>query len=151
MIRDADGSTLAFQRYVPCRGGRGLSLDAMSRDGRGPNGLNERMIVDVVAWARARGVDLVSLNFAFFRAWLDDDAALSRLQAMEAWLVRRFNPYFQIESLLTFNAKFAPRWVPRYLVYRSVGELASVGVAAMSAEALLPFDRRVDVADPLAA
>ena len=149
---EPDGTPLAFQRYVPCRAGRGLSLDAMRREKRGPNGVNERMIADVVLWARDHDIDQVSLNFAFFRAWLDTGAELSRFQSLEAWIVRRFNPYFQIESLLTFNAKFEPRWVPRYLVYRSIAELGSVAVAAMSAEAFLPFDRRREVApEPIAA
>jgi lysyl-tRNA synthetase class 2 len=123
-------------------GGRGLSLDAMRRERTGPNGVNERMIADVVAWSKENGVEQVSLNFAFFRAFLDDGAQLTGLQSLEAWFVKRANPYFQIETLLRFNAKFDPTWRPRYLVYRSVGELASVGVAALSAESFLPFDRR---------
>jgi lysyl-tRNA synthetase, class II len=142
VTRDDAGIPVAFQRYVPCMGGRGLSLDAMRRDRTGPNGVNERMIADVVAWAKQHGVEQVSLNFAFFRAFLDEGARLKGLQTLEAWFVKRANPYFQIESLLRFNAKFDPTWRPRYLVYRSVGELASVGVAALSAESFLPFDRR---------
>ena len=142
IAREPGGAPLAFQRYVPCRAGRGLSLDAMRRERHGPNGLNERLIADVVLWAREHGIEEVSLNFAFFRSWLDGDAGLSRLQTLETWLVRRLNPYFQIESLLTFNSKFLPRWVPRHLVYRSVAQLGSVALAAMSAEAFLPFDRR---------
>ena len=141
ITREPDSTPLAFQRYVPCRGGLGLSLDAMRREKRGPNGVNERMIVDVLAWARGQGVEVLSLNFAFFRAWLDEGAELSKLQGLEAWFVRRANPYFQIESLLRFNAKFHPRWVARHLAYRSIGELAPVGLAAMSAEAFLPFAR----------
>jgi lysyl-tRNA synthetase class 2 len=142
VTRDEAGVPVALQRYVPCMGGRGLSLDAMRRERTGPNGVNERMIADVVAWAKDNGVEQVSLNFAFFRAFLDDGAQLTGLQTLEAWFVKRANPYFQIESLLRFNAKFDPTWRPRYLVYRSVGELASVSVAALSAESFLPFDRR---------
>ena len=151
IVREPDGTPLAFQRYVPCRDGRGLSLDAMRREKRGPNGVNERMIVDMVQWAAAHGIDEVSLNFAFFRAWLAGDTTLSALQRAESWLVRRFNPYFQIESLLMFNAKFHPRWVPRHLAYRLLGDLPVVSLAAMSAEALLPFDRRREAPAAVAA
>jgi lysyl-tRNA synthetase class 2 len=141
VCRDQSGAPIAFQRYVPCRAGRGLSLDAMRRDAIGPNGVNERMIVDAVEWARAHDVEEVSLNFAAFKGIIEEGACLSRVQAAEAWVIKRLNPYFQIESLLNFNAKFHPRWVPRYLVYRSTGDLAAVSIAALSAEAFLPFDR----------
>jgi len=56
--------------------------------------------------------------------------------------LRRLSGVFQIESLLVFNAKFHPRWVPRYLVYDSVADIVPVAVAALSAEAFLPLDRR---------
>ncbi len=141
VCRDASGAPIAFQRYVPCRGGRGLSLDAMRRDTVGPNGVNERMIVDAVGWARENGVEEVSLNFAAFKGIIEEGAELSRFQAAEAWVIKKLNPYFQIESLYYFNAKFHPRWIPRYLVYRSAGDLAPVAIAALSAEAFLPFDR----------
>jgi lysyl-tRNA synthetase class 2 len=141
VCRDESGAPIAFQRYVPCRAGRGLSLDAMRRDAVGPNGVNERMIVEAVEWARDHGVEEVSLNFAAFKGIIEEGADLSPMQAAQAWVIKRLNPYFQIESLMHFNAKFHPRWVPRYLVYRSAGDLAAVGIAALSAEAFLPFDR----------
>ena len=141
IARDADGAPFAFQRYVPCRRGGGLSLDAMRRDRVGPNGVNERLIVDVIEWAGDHGIAEVSLNFAFGRALLDDDAHVAGARRAQVWALRRLSPWFQIESLLRFNAKFAPRWVPRYLVYRSLADLPVVAAAAASAEGFLPFDR----------
>ena len=43
------------------------------------------------------------------------------------------------DLLLRFNAKFSPRWQPRYLLYerRSLG-FARAGLAAMTAEGQLP-------------
>jgi lysyl-tRNA synthetase class 2 len=141
VARDAAGAPFAFQRYIPCRAGHALSLDAMRRDSVGVNGVNERMIVETVHWAAAHGVEEVSLNFAVARELLCEDAQLSTAEAAEAWALRRLSPYFQIESLLSFNAKFQPRWVPRSLLFRSLGELVPVAVAALSAEAFLPLDR----------
>jgi lysyl-tRNA synthetase class 2 len=141
VARDPSGAPIAFQRYAPCRAGLGLSLDAMRRDAVGPNGVNERLIVATIEWARERGIEEVSLNFAAFKGLIEEGADLGPLQSAQAWVIRRLNPYFQIESLYTFNAKFRPRWVPRYLVYRNVGDLGPVAVAALSAEAFLPFDR----------
>lgn len=145
VARDESGTAIAFQRYVPCKNGRGLSIDAMRRDPVGPNGVNERMIVDVVAWAKDHGISEVSLNFAVFKGLIEEGADLKFVAAAEAWLVRRLNPYFQIESLLTFSAKFGPRWVPRYLVYRGAGNLVTAGIAAASAEGFMPFARKTPV------
>ncbi len=141
VCRDAEGTPIAFQRYVACKAGSGLSLDAMRRDAVGPNGVNERLIVETVMWAGEHGIREVSLNFAAFRGLIEEDADLGPLESAQAWLIKRLNPYFQIQSLLTFNAKFNPRWVPRYLVYRSLRDLPPVAVAALSAESFLPFDR----------
>jgi lysyl-tRNA synthetase, class II len=141
VCRDDKGTPIAFQRYVPCKGGSGLSLDTMRRDAVGPNGVNERLIVEIVMWARERHIGEVSLNFAAFKGLIEEDADLGPLEGAQAWIIKRLNPYFQIQSLLTFNAKFDPRWVPRFLVYRSIGDLAPVAVAALSAESFLPFDR----------
>jgi lysyl-tRNA synthetase class 2 len=142
LIADIDGVPVAFHRYVPCRGGDGLSLDAMRRlnhrDGVPlVNGINERLIVDAIEWSADHGVAELSLNFAVFRSVLaaTDPSTLERGQA---WFLKRLDRYFQIESLLTFNAKFQPRWVSRYIVYRSVPDLAAVAAAALAAEGYLP-------------
>lgn len=145
VARDETGAPFAFQRYIPCKAGHALSLDAMRRDRVGVNGVNERLIVETIQWAQRNGVDEVSLNFAVAREILTEGAELTTREAAEAWVLRRLNPYFQIESLLSFNAKFHPRWVPRYLVYRSITDLVPVAVAALSAEAFLPLDRHREV------
>ena len=136
------GTPVAFQRYVPCRGGTGLSLDAMRRldqvDGEPlVNGINERLIVEAIGWGRCHDVDELSLNFAVFRSVLaaTDPTTLKRGQA---WFLKRLDRYFQIESLLTFNTKFHPRWVSRFVVFRSVSDVAAVAAAAMAAEGYLP-------------
>jgi len=141
---DATGAEIAFQRYVPCAGGRALSLDVMRRRPDAPNGVHEHLIVATVAWAREHGAREVSLNFAAFRVLFEEGAELASAQRVEAWLARRLEGRFgiQMDSLRRFNAKFRPRWVPRYFLFRAPGDLPAVGLAVMSAEAYLPFDRR---------
>jgi lysyl-tRNA synthetase class 2 len=143
VCRDRTGEPVAFQRYVPCRQEHALSLDAMRRLPRAPGGVHERMIVEVVSWANAHGATDVSLNFAAFRSLFEEDAELEPGQAVEAWLMRRMEGRFgiQMDSLRRFNAKFGPRWVPRYLIYTSPAHLPAIGLAALSAEGFLPFDR----------
>ncbi|MFC5748242.1 phosphatidylglycerol lysyltransferase domain-containing protein [Actinomadura rugatobispora] len=142
VCRDATSRPVAFQRYVPCRRGTMLSLDAMRRLPAAPNGVNERMIIDMVGWAGAHGVTQISLNFAAFRTLLDEATQRGPGQAMAAWALRRGEGRFgmQVDSLRRFNAKFHPQWNSRYLVYRSRADLPAIGLAALSAEGFLPFD-----------
>jgi lysyl-tRNA synthetase class 2 len=117
----------------------------MRRDDSGNphvNGVNELLIVDAVAWAAGQGIEEVSLNFAAFKGLIEEDPDRGLRDTVTAWFVRRLDPHFQIGSLLSFNAKFHPRWVPRYLVYRAAGDFAPVGLAAASAEGFVPLERR---------
>jgi lysyl-tRNA synthetase class 2 len=142
VARDRNGDPVAFQRYALCRQGRALSLDSMRRAPHAPNGVNERMIADTVERAQATGVAEVSLNFAAFRRLFDGTAELTGTQAARAWLLRGLEGRFgiQMDTLGRFNAKFCPRWIPRYLIYRSTRDLPAIGLAALSAEGFLPFD-----------
>ena len=49
--------------------------------------------------------------------------------------------WFQIESLYKFNAKFAPAWVPRFMVFTSTRDALRVGLAALEAEAFLVWPK----------
>ena len=53
---------------------------------------------------------------------------------------------FQIERLYRFNAKFFPRWEPRYVVYERRLGFPRVGLAALWAEGQLPKPWRRDSA-----
>jgi lysyl-tRNA synthetase class 2 len=141
VCRESGGGPVAFQRYLPCRRGAALSLDAMKRRPDAPNGVHERMIVDVIDWGREHRVEEVSLNFAVFRSLLDEDARLRGPAATTAWLLHHIDGVLgiQFDTLRRFNAKFGPRWVRRYLVYRSPLDLPMIGVAAITAEGFLRF------------
>jgi lysyl-tRNA synthetase class 2 len=121
--------------FVPCYGRSAMSLSFMRRDPQTPNGLTEFLVVKAVELLRERGLDELSLNFAAFARWIHSpehpaERALGKLIALG-------NPFFQIESLYRFNAKFFPRWEPRYLVYEGPLGLPRASLAAMWAEGQL--------------
>ena len=112
------------------------ALSSMRRERDTPNGLTEFLVARGIELLRGRGVEEVSLNFAAFARWMHSpggvvERALGRLAAV-------FNPYFQIESLYRFNAKFFPRWEPRYLLHEGPLALPRTGLAALWAEGQLP-------------
>lgn len=49
--------------------------------------------------------------------------------------------WWQIESLYRANAKYDPRWQPRFVCFRRAAELPQVAIAVLQAEAFLAFPR----------
>jgi lysyl-tRNA synthetase, class II len=127
--------------FVPCYGRAAMSLSFMRREPGMPNGLTEFMVVRAIELLAERGVEEMSLNFAAFAKWLHSPE--HGYERVLGRLVTLGNPFFQIESLYRFNAKFFPRWEPRYLVYEGALGLPRTGLAAMWAEGQLPRPPRL--------
>ena len=136
LARDEAGEIRGVLHFVPCYGRDAVSLSFMRRDPATPNGLTEFLVVKAIELLRDRGLAELSLNFAAFAKWMHSPA--KRWERALGRLVALGNPFFQIESLYRFNAKFFPRWEPRFLVYEGMLGLARVSVAAMWAEGQLP-------------
>jgi lysyl-tRNA synthetase class 2 len=136
VARDEAGRARGFLHFAPSYGRAAASLSLMRRDRDTPNGLTEFMVVRAVELLRSRGVEEVSLNFsAFARLIHGPRGPVERLLGKALLPADRF---FQIERLYRFNAKFFPRWEPRYLVYERHLGLPRAGLAAMWAEGQLP-------------
>ncbi|MFG2327873.1 phosphatidylglycerol lysyltransferase domain-containing protein [Streptomyces sp. NPDC048568] len=129
------GDLKAVLHFVPW-GGDGVSLDLMRRDRAADPGMNELLIVAALQAAPKLGIARISLNFAMFRAALARGEKIGAGPVLRAWrgLLVFLSRWFQIESLYKFNAKFRPRWEPRFVVYRSSSDLPRIGFAAMQAE-----------------
>ena len=125
--------------FVPCYGRPAVSLSFMRRDPATPNGLTEFLVVRAIELLRERGLEELSLNFAAFAKWMHSPE--KRVERLLGKLIALGNPFFQIESLYRFNAKFFPRWEPRFLVYEGTFGLPRAGIAAMWAEGQLPKPR----------
>jgi lysyl-tRNA synthetase class 2 len=136
LARDGDGAIRGVLHFVPCYGRRAVSLSFMRRDPSTPNGLTEFLVVRAIELLRDRGLEELSLNFAAFAKWMHSPDR--RIERALGKLIALGNPFFQIESLYRFNAKFFPRWEPRFLVYEGTFGLPRAGIAAMWAEGQLP-------------
>lgn len=136
IARDETGRPRAFLQFLPTFRRRAMSLAAMRREPGAPNGLSEFLIVSAFEAFRRQGIEEVSLNFAAFgRVFRAPNSTLDRLFARVLRLGGRF---FQIESLYRFNAKFDPRWEPRFLIYEGALALPRIGLACLSVEGQLP-------------
>ena len=105
IARDARGVPIAFHRYACADGGRMLTLDVPWRSPDAPNGVDERLSVDMVMYGREHGGEKVSLAFAAFPEIFDD-----RHRSPGKKLVYRathfLDPLIAIESLYRFVRKF---------------------------------------------
>ncbi|MFB9377001.1 phosphatidylglycerol lysyltransferase domain-containing protein [Kineococcus gynurae] len=144
--RDAAGGLQAVLTFVPW-GRRGVSLDLMRRDPAAPNGTVELVVTEVVAHARRHDVERVSLNFAVFRSVFDRGSRLGAGPVLRLWyrLLVVFSRSWQLEQLYRSNAKYQPRWVPRFLCFDRSADLPRIGLAVAVVEQFLPtrtFGRR---------
>ncbi|MEV4944135.1 phosphatidylglycerol lysyltransferase domain-containing protein [Streptomyces sp. NPDC053755] len=143
------GDLKAIIHFVPW-GTDGMSLELMRRDRSADPGMNELLIVAALQDSPRLGITRVSLNFAMFRAALARGEKIGAGPVLRLWrgLLVFLSRWFQIESLYKFNAKFQPRWEPRFVVYRKSRDLPRIGFAAMQAEGFVtlapprPFARR---------
>jgi lysyl-tRNA synthetase class 2 len=136
VARDVTGQIRGFLHFVPTYGRPAMSLSVMRRQREAPNGLTEFLVVRSIELLGARGIEEVSLNFAAFARYLHSPRG--PLQRLLGRLLRHSDSLFQIERLYRFNAKFSPRWEPRYLMHQSRLGLPRTALAALWAEGQLP-------------
>ncbi|WP_421743396.1 bifunctional lysylphosphatidylglycerol flippase/synthetase MprF [Cellulomonas sp.] len=138
VTRDPAGRVDAFCQWVPATDIGGWSLDVMRRrtDTEGlPNGLIDATIVATITHLAGRGERGLGLNFAMMREVLEGDPqAGSRMDALARPILQRLSQGTQMGTLSTFNEKFDPGWVPRYVVLDSVEFVATQALVLAGAE-----------------
>ncbi|WP_042437403.1 phosphatidylglycerol lysyltransferase domain-containing protein [Streptacidiphilus albus] len=140
--RDAQGELRALLSFVPW-GAQGLSLDLMRRDRDSDNGLLEFMVIELLLAAGQHGVKRVSLNFAVFRAVFERGSRLGAGPFLRAWrsVLMFVSRWWQIESLYRANAKYRPRWEPRYVLFERSRDLPRIALVNACAEGFITAPR----------
>ncbi len=137
LVEDPTGVPVAMCQFVPSPAIGGYSLDLMRRDpGDHPNGLLDFALCSTITHLKEMGMKGLSLNFAAMRSILEGETGDGVTQRVERWALRRLSGVLQIETLWRFNAKYEPRWLPRYIVFDSAEQFVPVAVQIMRAESL---------------
>ncbi len=137
LVEGPDGTPVAMCQFVPSPAIGGYSLDLMRRDPADhPNGLLDFALCSTISHLKERGMTGLSLNFAAMRSILEGDSGDGVTQRVERWAIRRLSGVLQIETLWRFNAKYEPKWLPRYIVFDSAEQFVPVAVQIMRAESL---------------
>jgi len=145
LAHDSTGQLRGVLSLVPW-GRRGLSLDLMRRDRAADNGLTEFMVASLIQAAPALGVQRISLNFALLREVFSDAERVGAGPVLRfiRGLLSFASRFWQVESLYRSNAKYLPRWQPRFLCHDPAMSVARALFVSAMAEGFVP------VPDPMA-
>jgi lysylphosphatidylglycerol synthetase-like protein (DUF2156 family) len=127
VARDAAGIVQGFHRYVVSGGGSDASLDLPWRRPGAPNGVDERLTVDMIDWCREQGGRRLSLAFAAFPE-LFDETNRTGLQRIYYSLIRLGDPLIRLESLYRYLRKFHALGARRYVLIPAVQLLGALVV-----------------------
>jgi lysylphosphatidylglycerol synthetase-like protein (DUF2156 family) len=105
VARDKYGRVQGFHRYATAGGGSDITLDVPWRRRGAPNGIDERLSVDMINATKAAGAQRLSLSFAAFPE-IFDDKDRGRMQSICYWLIHRLDPLIALESLYRYLRKF---------------------------------------------
>jgi lysylphosphatidylglycerol synthetase-like protein (DUF2156 family) len=113
IARDAAGQVQGFHRYATAGHGSDITLDVPWRRRGAPNGIDERLSVDMITAGRDAGVQRVSLSFAAFPE-IFDDKNRGRTQRVFYRLIHFLDPLIALESLYLYVRKFHALDARRY-------------------------------------
>src|SRR5262249_21680811 len=118
-------------------------VDLLRHEARGPHGLVDFLMVEMMAWARDQGYARFNLGMAPL-AGLEGRPLGPLWSRAGAFIFNRGGPFQNLRGLRQYKARFLPDWRPRYLAApgglmlpRVLGDVA----ALISGEAQVPATR----------
>lgn len=115
VARDKHGRVQGFHRYATAGHGTEVSLDVPWRRRGAPNGIDERLSVDMIAWARENGAERVSLAFAAFPE-IFNDRHRGKIASLIYTAIHLGDALIALESLYRYLRKFHALGDRRYVM-----------------------------------
>jgi len=115
VARDSRGRVQGFQRYATAGGGTDLTLDVPWRRPGAPNGIDERMSVDMIASCKKSGGQRLSLAFGAFPEIFENDNR-SFIEGSYYALIHLGRSLIKLESLYYYLRKFNAFGERRYVL-----------------------------------
>lgn len=117
VARDRHGTVVSAHRYL-WAGKQDLSLDLPIRAQHAPNGIDERVIAELVEWGAEHGVERISLAFAPFPDLFANRKHLGVLGKVGYGLAHLLDPLISVERLYRYLRKFHSFDQERYVMLR---------------------------------
>ena len=105
IARDSSGRVQGFQRYATAGGGTDVTLDVPWRRPGAPNGIDERMSVDMIEYCKGLGGQRLSLAFGAFPE-IFDSKNRSFIEGVYYLLIHLGHSLIKLESLYRYLRKF---------------------------------------------
>jgi lysylphosphatidylglycerol synthetase-like protein (DUF2156 family) len=115
IARDAHGRVQGFHRYATAGRGSDITLDVPWRRRGAPNGIDERLTVDMIGAAKQQGARRLSLAFAAFPEIFDDENR-GRMQNLFYAAIHLGDALIALESLYRYLRKFHALGDRRYVL-----------------------------------
>lgn len=132
IARDAAGKVQAFHRYATAGGGSDITLDVPWRRRSAPNGLDERLSVDMIVAGKDKGAQRVSLAFAAFPEIFDEKNP-GWTQRVFYRLIHVLDPLIALESLYRYVRKWHALDARRYALI-SMTQIVPLLIVLLSLE-----------------
>ncbi|MEZ0351565.1 bifunctional lysylphosphatidylglycerol flippase/synthetase MprF [Mycobacterium sp. pR1184] len=132
IARDRDGRVVAFHRYATAGHGTEVSLDVPYRRPDAPNGVDERLTVDMIAMAKSQNAERLSLAFAAFPE-IFQAAHPGGMQRLAYRLIHLLDPFIRLESLYRYLRKYHSLGKRRYVLLRA-GHIPAALLVLLSLE-----------------
>jgi lysylphosphatidylglycerol synthetase-like protein (DUF2156 family) len=115
IARDRLGRVQGFHRYLTAGHGSEVSIDVPWRRRGAPNGIDERLSVDMIAWARDHGAQRLSLAFAAFPE-IFNDKNRGKISSLIYTAIHLGDALIALESLYRYLRKFHALGDRRYVM-----------------------------------
>ena len=132
IARDASGKVHGFHRYATAGGGSDITLDVPWRRRGAPNGIDERLSIDMIMAGKENGAQRLSLAFAAFPE-IFDEKNRSRAQRVFYGLIHVLDPLIALESLYRYVRKFHALDARRYALV-SMTQIVPLLIVLLSLE-----------------
>jgi phosphatidylglycerol lysyltransferase len=123
-----EGDLLAFANIIPSYAPGESTCDLMRYRPDAPKGIMEYLFIKLFVQERERGFERFNLGLAPMTGFQEREEASAEERAVHLFF-QHLNFLFSYQGLRLFKAKFASRWEPRYVVFRSPLDLPRLALA----------------------
>lgn len=141
---DAEGKVQGFVNIIPSYRKGEATHDLMRRRRDTPNGVMDYIFVKLFLHLQSKGFERCNLGMAPMSGFRESENPSPEEKAIH-YFFQHMNFLFSYRGLLSYKAKFATIWEPRYAVYRNALDLPKLAVALRRISEIKPYDRQHEI------